>query len=69
MFKYVVEYLDTYQNAATPTKDCGIVAADDWGEAIERVRSWYGKGNIISVTLEEWEYIASWDDIKEGFNG
>jgi hypothetical protein len=65
MFYYTISYWD--QIDLRERKDSGLVAAADHGAAVNRVIEYYGKENVFSVEIEEWEDILSEEEVMEGF--
>ena len=65
MFYYCVRYWDEID--CINRKDSGLVAAEDYNIAVDKVVKHYGKANVFSVTVEEWQKILSQDEILEGF--
>ena len=65
MFKYQAYFWDEIDEA--PKTDQGLIAAKNYGEAAKKVVAFYGKSNIISMCLEEWEDMLSKDEIQEAF--
>ena len=65
MFKYQVCYWDEVDEA-TKTEH-GLIAAEFYSEAAEKIVAYYGKANIVSMYLEEWEGMLTTDEILEGF--
>lgn len=69
MFYYQIDFWDETDNKRR--QESGILAADSYGKATERVARYYGAdsiSSIISLYLEEWEDILSEDRLLEGFD-
>ena len=65
MYHYIVNYFDSID--LRDCKDSGLVAAVDYGAAVNKVVNFYGKENIFSITIEEWEDILCEDEVMESF--
>lgn len=65
MYHYIVDYFDSID--LCDRKDSGLVAAVDYGTAVNKIVNFYGKENIFSITIEEWEDILCEDEVMEGF--
>lgn len=65
MFYYCVRYWDEID--CIERKDSGLVVANDYNFATDKVVKYYGKENVFSVTVEQWEEILCEDEILEGF--
>ena len=64
MFNYKVKYFDDdYRDSV----EYGIVCAEDYGEAVNRIVDYYGKSNVISVSVAELldGHIITKDEIGE----
>ncbi len=64
MFKYVVTFWDETENKQMT--ETGLTCGDSWGAAFDRVRDYYGEGNIVGVYLEEWESVLTSEEVLEG---
>ena len=64
MFQYKVDYWDEVEMARHEAE--GLVGCDEWGEAIEAVRTYYGKGNVIGIYISEWSNIVETEDVIRG---
>ena len=64
MFKYDVTYWDEVDSKTR--KDAGLTTAKSWGEAVEKVREYYGEKNTYSVSIEEWDDTLSKDEVVAG---
>ena len=65
MFYYKAEHWDEIDHEVR--QESGILAAKDYGDAAKKVADYYGKDNLISVYLEEWEDVLTEDEVLEGF--
>ena len=65
MFKYQVDFWDEFNKISTTEQ--GLASATSYGEAAEKITSFYGKDNIYSMYIEAWENILTIDEILEGF--
>ena len=73
MFYYCVDYWDLVENE--PRQEAGLLANATYKDAAEKVIEFYGKENVTSVYLEEWddplvedEAIDKLTDKKKGIN-
>lgn len=67
MFKYKVH---VFNDMADKFKDeTGLVAAEGYAEAIDKVIDYYGASNLVGVYLEKWDDIFASDEIIEGLTG
>ena len=64
MFKYDVTYWDEVDSKTR--KDARLTTAKSWGEAVEKVREYYGEKNTYSVSIEEWDDTLSKDEVVAG---
>lgn len=64
MFKYKVDFWDELEMDRHEAE--GLIGCDEWGEAIETVRTFYGKGNVIGIYIEEWSNIVETEDVVHG---
>ena len=64
MFKYKVHFIDDMTDKFED--EVGLVAAEGYAAAINKVISYYGASNIIGIYLEKWDDIFSGDEIIEG---
>lgn len=64
MFKYKVHYWDEIEDKALD--ETGLVAAESWGQAVEKVRKYYGTETVSNITVEEWNNIVCAEDIING---
>ena len=65
MFEYQVYYWDEVDEA--PKTEQGLTTAKDYSEATKKVTTYYGKSNVISICLEQWEDILPKAEILAGF--
>lgn len=65
MFYYKVNYWDAIDQKSRC--ESGILAAKTYGEAADRLVSYYGASEISDVYLCEWEDVLTEDEIMEGF--
>lgn len=65
MFKYQADFWDEVDQVSKTEQ--GLIAAADYGEAAEKVVTYYGKSNIVSIYLEEWDDVLTEDEVLEGF--
>ena len=66
LFHYYANFLDEMNDLAE-TQEEGIVAASDYGAAANRVVSYYGKDNLISVKLIALDDPLSKAEVMEEF--
>jgi hypothetical protein len=64
MFKYKVHVFDDMTDKFED--ETGLVAADGYAEAIDKVIDYYGASNLVGVYLEKWDDIFSGDEIIDG---
>lgn len=66
MFEYKVRYWDELDESGTSIIDGrGIVAANTYGEAAERVLKYFGKSNVIYMALCEMEDVLDTEELAE----
>jgi len=65
MFSYVVTFFDNEIRATTTEK--GIVAAETYGKAADRLVSFYGKSFLMTMALTELNDILTEEEITEEF--
>ena len=66
MFYYKVHYWDDYNQE--PADENGVLAAADYGEAALKVVDHYGKDNVGTLALSEWEDALCRDGLLEGLD-
>ena len=64
MFKYKVHVFDDMTDKFED--ETGLVAADGYAEAIDKVIDYYGASKLVGVYLEKWDDIFSGDEIIDG---
>jgi len=64
MFKYKVHVFDDMTDKCED--ETGLVAADGYAEAIDKVIDYYGASKLVGVYLEKWDDIFSGDEIIDG---
>jgi hypothetical protein len=52
---YFYEYKVEYYNEVNAVTEVGITAGIDYAEALSRLQKYYGKDDIISIFLREWD--------------
>lgn len=65
MFSYVVTFFDT--EIKTTTTEKGIVAAETYGKAADKLVDYYGKSELITMVLTELNNILTEEEIIEEF--
>lgn len=65
MFSYVVTFFDT--EIKTTTTEKGIVVAETYGKAADRLVNFYGKSELITMALTELNDILTEEEIIEEF--
>lgn len=64
MFKYKANTWDEYEGRITT--EIGLVSANTYGEACEKVIKCLGRDNVVDITLESWENLVTLEEIIEG---
>ena len=63
MYRYTVKFIDEIDyNEST---DIGLVAAESYGSAADKVVDFYGRDNVFSVELTEYEDIICKDELMD----
>ena len=63
MFRFTVDFYD--EETHGPNTDKGIVGTSTYGAAADRLVEYYGKENIVSISLYEIEEVVIDDEILE----
>ena len=61
MFYYKVEFWDEIE--CKNTTDEGLTDADTYGKAADKVQEYYGKDNVVTISLTEFENVLTVDDL------
>jgi len=64
MFRFTVDFIDE----GFPRTERGILTQTSYGDAANRLVEYYGKENIISISLYETEEVLIDDEILEMIN-
>ena len=67
MFRYEINYWDEYDNKQESNK--GIISAENYGIAANKIVDYYGEENIIDIKLYPLEEILTDDDLKDMYKG
>ena len=67
MFRYEINYWDEYDNKQEFEK--GIISAENYGIAANKIVDYYGEENIIDIKLCPLEEILTDDDLKDIYKG
>lgn len=67
MFRYEINYWDEYDNRQESDK--GIISAENYGIAANKIVNYYGEENIIDIKLCPLEEILTDDDLKDIYKG
>ena len=67
MFRYEINYWDEYDNRQESDK--GIISAENYGIAANKIVNFYGEENIIDIKLYPLEEILTDDDLKDIYKG
>lgn len=65
MYNFVVEYWDEMDQE--PRTESGLVSADSYSEAIEKITEYFGENNIISIKSYVVEPIMTEEEILDMF--
>ena len=63
MYRYNVEFFDEIESKVT--KERGLVGAETFGTAADKLVEYYGKDNIFEMNLEEIEAIMPEEEGEE----
>lgn len=63
MFRYHVKYWD--EDIKEPQEEKGLCGAEDYGHAAQRIADFYGKDNIVEMTLYETEDILTDSELSD----
>lgn len=66
MFNYSLNYWD--QESMAKRHDTGIVAADSYSDAADKLCEYFGKENIINLFLCQWEDVIPEADLRDEFD-
>jgi len=66
MYHYYVEFWDELDQKNR--SDSGLTWGATYGDAANRVVEYYGRDNVISVQLSEWESVVPEEDVMGGFS-
>ena len=66
MYHYYVEFWDELDQKNR--SDSGLTCGATYGDAANRVVEYYGRDNVFSVQLSEWESVVPEEDVLNGFS-
>ena len=63
MYSYTAEFYNKELNGYN--KEHGVVGANSYGEAVNKVVEFYGEEHILSVCIYELQNPATYDELRE----
>ena len=63
MYQYYVEYWDNLNNC--DGEDTGLVAAENYSQAINKVTEYYGEKNVSHIRLTVYNNPITFEELKE----
>lgn len=66
MFHFTIRFWDEDENSIKTEN--GLLAAEDYGKAVEKILFYYGKDVIHAFSIEEYDSVIAGEDLEKIIN-